>query len=264
MEPTPATVKRLFALSGNRCAFQNCQAPIVEDSGSVTGVICHIMARSQGGPRYDANQTERQRHSFDNLILMCARHSKLIDSEPDRLAAAKLRKWKANHERYHLRKPSPSDAEVAKLLLNEYRALSISSAGGHVMVNSPGAVQASTVVFKSQKKSGRRVPPAGSIGSDLSKVNYIKHLIDRYHEFASQQRDRSFRYQAVYGAITRKFGAKWDLVPLEQFRDIALFLQRKIDGTIVGRRNRGNGYPNYSGYSQYQEKYETPRQSNAT
>lgn len=81
MDLALTTVKRLFALSQNRCAFPGCTAPLIEDTGTVTGIICHIKARSERGPRYDANQTEEERYAFDNLLLMCGRHSKLIDSE---------------------------------------------------------------------------------------------------------------------------------------------------------------------------------------
>jgi hypothetical protein len=48
--------KRLFAMSRNRCAFPNCQQPLVDQGGKVTGRICHIRAGQPGGPRYDAAQ----------------------------------------------------------------------------------------------------------------------------------------------------------------------------------------------------------------
>ena len=41
-EPSLQTLKRLFAMSGNRCAFPECTLPIVEGSGIVTGIVCHI------------------------------------------------------------------------------------------------------------------------------------------------------------------------------------------------------------------------------
>ncbi len=50
-EPAEQTVKRLFALSGNICAYPGCEVPIVERNGVVTGEICHIKARKPGGPR---------------------------------------------------------------------------------------------------------------------------------------------------------------------------------------------------------------------
>ncbi len=81
-EPAEQTVKRLFALSGNICAYPGCEVPIVERNGVVTGEICHIKARKPGGPRFDAIQSEKDRHEFGNLILLCGRHHKIVDAHP--------------------------------------------------------------------------------------------------------------------------------------------------------------------------------------
>ncbi|MGB7520230.1 MAG: hypothetical protein WA896_11420, partial [Spirulinaceae cyanobacterium] len=56
LEPTPRTVKRLFALSGNQCAFPSCDAKIADKQGNILGQICHIEAANQGGERYNPNQ----------------------------------------------------------------------------------------------------------------------------------------------------------------------------------------------------------------
>ncbi len=79
--PKLSTIKRLYAVSHNHCAFPECKTPLVESSGTVTGEIAHIKAANKGGPRYDSLQTEEQRHEYDNLILLCGRHHKLIDTE---------------------------------------------------------------------------------------------------------------------------------------------------------------------------------------
>jgi hypothetical protein len=56
--PSNKTIKRLFALSGNACAFPKCPVFLVdEDNGSVVGEICHIKARNPHGARYDSTQT---------------------------------------------------------------------------------------------------------------------------------------------------------------------------------------------------------------
>ena len=91
MEPSLKTMKRLFALCQNQCAFPDCLLPIAEENGTITGIICHIKAARPGGPRYDPAQTEVERHTFDNLMMLCARHSKVIDSEPERYAVRQLR-----------------------------------------------------------------------------------------------------------------------------------------------------------------------------
>src|SRR5437588_1764485 len=136
MEPSLSAIKKLFAFSSNRCAFPDCSSPIVEDSGTVTGLVCHITARSKGGPRYNPKQTEEERHAFQNLILMCGRHSKLIDSEPKRYTIDLLQGFKAIQERQGGIELSQADARKAELLLRDYRAIYI-TAGGHVMFHSP-------------------------------------------------------------------------------------------------------------------------------
>jgi hypothetical protein len=83
-----------------------------------------------------------------------------------------------------------------------------------------------------------------------------RHLIDRYNEFANQQPGRKFRYDAIYFTIKKTFGAKWDHVLANQFDELTLFLQRKIDGTMRGRINRSKSWPNYSSFFEYIEKYE--------
>ncbi len=258
MEPSRATVKQLFARSRNLCAFPSCVSPLVEDSGTVTGLICHIKARSRGGPRYDAKQTEEERYSFENLILLCGRHSKLIDSEPGRYTVDMLREMKSRHEDRGTVELSPSDALKAQKLSEDYRALYI-NAGGHVMVDSPGSVQASNVVIKTEKKTIKMLPPEGSLASDRLRWNYIKHLIDKYNEFASKQEGRVFRHPAIYGRIKHLYGCDWKMVSLKQFADFASWLQKLIDGTMLGSKNRGQGKPNYSTFEEYHQKYETNR-----
>jgi hypothetical protein len=91
--PSTATIKRLFAESGNRCTFPKCTSPIVEGK-TVVGKICHIKAREKGGPRFDANQTSADRHDYDNLILLCGKHHDVIDDDPDAYTVERLHKMK--------------------------------------------------------------------------------------------------------------------------------------------------------------------------
>ncbi len=249
-EPSLSTVKRLFALSANRCAYSKCGCPIVETTGTVTGIICHIKARSKGGPRFDPKQTEEERHAFDNLVLMCGRHSKLIDAEPKTYTVELLREMKAMHERHGNLELSQVEARYAGRLLDDYRDLYITTTGD-VTVNRPQKVE-----FKQVKKTVKITAPEGSIAADRSKRNYVKHLIDRYNEFAAQQPGRKFSFAAIYSDITARFGAKWDLLGIEQFDSLCAYLQQRIDCTMRGGINRGQGYPNYSTYPEFVAKYE--------
>lgn len=251
-EPSLATLKRLFALSGNRCAFSQCTLPIVEDSGVVTGIVCHIKARSKGGPRYDPKQTVKERHEYANLVLLCSRHSKLIDSAPKTYTVDVLREMKEMHERTSGSiELSQSDALKAEALLKDYRAIYI-AAGGHVMVNSPGSVQATTVTIKTTKRWVKSVPAPGSLGSDVVRRNYVKYLIDRYKEFASKQTGRTkFRHAAIYSRIKEEFKADWDRMPLTRFEDLIEFLHNRINRTQIGSINRSKGFKNYSTFDEY-------------
>uniref|UniRef100_UPI001E4F9A65 hypothetical protein n=1 Tax=Rhodococcus sp. HS-D2 TaxID=1384636 RepID=UPI001E4F9A65 len=66
--PRDSVIKRLYALSMNRCAFPGCTTQIVETTtGTVVSEVCHINAHSVGGPRYDAGQTDEERQGFDKV-----------------------------------------------------------------------------------------------------------------------------------------------------------------------------------------------------
>jgi hypothetical protein len=118
-KPSLKTIKRLFAVSGNKCAFPNCSIPLVDQgSGKVTGKICHIKARQPGGPRYDPNQTEEERHNFENLVLMCPIHHDVIDSDPISYTVERLSEIKAQHESKHQGGKEASDSVANQLLIN--------------------------------------------------------------------------------------------------------------------------------------------------
>ena len=121
--PSVTTAKRLFAVSGNRCAHRQCKRALVdEDTGVVTGVICHIKAASPKGPRYDARQTDKQRHAFENLLLMCADHHKVIDSRPRYWTVDRLQELKLDHEAGLGRQPSEAltSDQARQLLANVF------------------------------------------------------------------------------------------------------------------------------------------------
>lgn len=92
------TLRLLYVHSGNQCAFDGCCSPIFEDDGTLTGECCHIEAFSMKGPRYNGNQSDEERNGYDNLILMCARHHKLVDRNPEKYSVETLKKMKKRHE----------------------------------------------------------------------------------------------------------------------------------------------------------------------
>lgn len=126
--PSPVTVKRLFAQSGNRCAFPKCPIEIIQGA-TVVGEICHIMAASPKGPRYDAQQTPEDRHGYDNLLLLCANHHKVIDDDEEAYTVERLIEMKRSHED----RASPmkdNQVEQGAQLLIDQAVTTINQSGG--------------------------------------------------------------------------------------------------------------------------------------
>jgi hypothetical protein len=95
------TLKTLFSLAGNECAFPGCTMPVFDTThGVLIGQICHIKGKSPGGPRYDPNQTEEERNGYKNLLVMCAAHNKIVDDEAtrDQFPVELLTQFKQSHE----------------------------------------------------------------------------------------------------------------------------------------------------------------------
>jgi hypothetical protein len=95
--PTLKTIKRLFALSGNRCAFPECPIELVHE-GTTVGEICHIKAQKPDEPRYDPQQSDQERHSFENLILLCGTHHTVIDGDEEVYTVQRVTDMKRTHE----------------------------------------------------------------------------------------------------------------------------------------------------------------------
>lgn len=114
--PSVRTIKRLFGLSSNRCAFPQCDKLMVDASGTVLGEVCHIRGDNPGSKRYDQHQSEAERQDFDNLILLCPYHHTLIDGDEQQFTPEALIRMKQEHER----SPAPfsiSDATAEKAIL---------------------------------------------------------------------------------------------------------------------------------------------------
>lgn len=92
---------RLYALSGNECAFPDCTDPVtIEDNGEpvTTSEAAHIVARSRQGPRGRAEVGDNERRRVLNHILFCDLHHKLVDARPRVYSVGVLRKMKEDHE----------------------------------------------------------------------------------------------------------------------------------------------------------------------
>jgi hypothetical protein len=95
------TRKILWGRSGNRCAI--CKHELIidsndKDSDAIVGDECHIISSQKNGPRYDPSYPEEKLDSYENLILLCRVHHKMIDDQAITYSPDILRQIKSNHE----------------------------------------------------------------------------------------------------------------------------------------------------------------------
>lgn len=95
------TRKILWGRSGNRCAI--CKHELIIGSTStndesVIGDECHIISRQLQGPRHDSSFPNKKLDTYENLILLCRIHHKMIDDQDETYTATILQQMKFNHE----------------------------------------------------------------------------------------------------------------------------------------------------------------------
>lgn len=97
--------KTLWGRSGNRCAFPKCRRELVVDATetddeSLIGDECHIVAKSENGPRGQTDLESAQLDVYENLILLCKVHHKIIDDQRHSYTVERLRNMKNDHEQW--------------------------------------------------------------------------------------------------------------------------------------------------------------------
>ena len=95
------TIKRLYALSGNRCAFPDCDVEFLnwEDDTNFSN-ICHIEdanPNTHKADRYNPNMTDEKRADYENLLLLCANHH-IETNNTKKYSVDVLREMKRCHE----------------------------------------------------------------------------------------------------------------------------------------------------------------------
>ena len=146
---------------------------------------------------------------------------------------------------------SAKTVRAAEGLLATYLNLTVHSNSGQIAVNSPGAVQANTVNLTVTKHKISVSAPAGSVGSDQAMTSYVTYLIGRYQEFQKGHTSKvgQFKYIALHTALRREFKSDWKLLPSATFAALVEFLHRRIDNTLIGRRNFTKSVASYHLFS---------------
>jgi hypothetical protein len=108
------------------------------------------------------------------------------------------------------------------------------------------------------KRKPKMEYPSGSIGADLLRRNYIRYLTERYFRYREADASfgpkavRRFSYAVLFKNIESHFKAPTYFIPVARFDDLVDFLHRKIEDTILGKRNRAQGHRNYETFDEFQ------------
>lgn len=93
------TRRKVLSASGNQCAHPHCEELILDlEHQTIIGQICHIKGSKPKAPRYDLTQSKLERDHYDNLIVLCPKHHKIIDDNPEQYPFELLLDWKQSHE----------------------------------------------------------------------------------------------------------------------------------------------------------------------
>ncbi|MDR3598897.1 MAG: HNH endonuclease signature motif containing protein [Desulfosporosinus sp.] len=113
----------LWGRSGNLCAI--CRQILVIDAppfdvDSVVGEECHIISRQEHGPRNDPTFDKNLIDSYDNLLLLCSVHHKMIDDQGETYTVDILHKIKINHEKWVTERlgNQPKKVEIKRMYEN--------------------------------------------------------------------------------------------------------------------------------------------------
>jgi hypothetical protein len=202
-------------------ALSHC--PFCGESDVDTLDVCHIDARSKGGPA-----------EVENLILACATCHRKIDSSQISIAHVLATK--------RTLAGAPSSVQPPDRPARKGHVLDFRGRNTGVVANEVKITTARTI---------RLQPPGGVIASDANLRSYIKRLIDRYNDFKRSEVGDAMDFRMIYAAINREFKSKWDFVPVSRFDELAAYLQRRIDGTILGKVQKKKGSRNYSTFEEY-------------
>lgn len=107
-----AVTNRLFALSGNECAFPNCTNKLTMHEGDerpvTVGERAHLAGVGRQGPRSEAAGQLADIDAVENLILLCHECHKRVDENPRTYSVEVLAKYKLDHEaKIARREPEP-------------------------------------------------------------------------------------------------------------------------------------------------------------
>lgn len=204
------TIKRLFALSGNQCAFPDCTVTFVnwEDETNYSN-MCHIEdanPNTHKADRYNSQMTDKQRSDYQNLILLCPNHH-IETNDPDKYTVRSLKEMKKAHEQ------KMAEAIFNKTPISKYPSVL------NVVINSIGS---SLIVNDSD--NAVKIAPDTEQKIRFNNIKRHKSIIEEYSAYQG-------KLKAIYEEIEKQGSSKKSFL-LQNIRTLYLFEKGKYDGEI--------------------------------
>jgi len=179
--PDPVT-NRLFALSGNQCAFPGCTNTVTHQIAPGERPVtlaqrAHIVGVGRQGPRSQAVPPADGIDAVENLTLFCGECHRIVDNNPRIYSVEVLAKFKADHEarlapRSLRPAPPPLEADVVDLSLLPVSEL-------------PDTIWIATSRFRTAAEVSEHLPR--SLRSQVLPFVLIKGQIWAFHDLADSR-----------------------------------------------------------------------------
>lgn len=209
------TIKRLYALSGNQCAFSNCLISFVNwESDTNFSNICHIEAAEPGGQRYDTNSNDDYRRSYENLILLCANHH-IETNNINKYSVSVLKEMKRNHE-----------SKILRLI-----------SGSNILITNSSALN--IVISFIGKKIFENLSTNEPINAPNTEEKILYNNVIRFKDFIKEYSIYQGKLNKLYEEIEKQGSTKKEFV-LQNIKNIYLKEKSKYKGIDEIRANADN------------------------
>ena len=219
----PSVVKRLFALSGNKCAYPNCPEDLVNAKGTVIGEICHIEAAEMGGERFNEKSNDEYRRSFENLMLMCGKHHK-ITNDINEYPTPKLTQIKSVHEKKFLTNTYNASERVVQQAIDNYMKQENKNSGSGSQINNQAHSQKIGTQIGIQHNHYTSPNKDLKIDGARKVISKFKKIIDELKQKASPPSTEVIDFK---NELLERFERPVELIPTKFLRF------RKDNGRII-------------------------------
>jgi hypothetical protein len=183
-------IKLLWGLSAAHCAFPLCRRSLVlaetaSDPVATIGEMAHIVAHAKGlrAPRVDPTFPDHLRDKYDNLLLLCDTHHKIVDVQPNTYTVIDLRGWKSDLEQHVAKRLA---AEITNVTFVELEIVTKALLNSQV---SPEESFSLTPPVEKMKKNGLSERSSRLIRLGLANARLVEDFVAKFTMTASSFAD---------------------------------------------------------------------------